>query len=51
MKCPPLLDAAEVDLVADAAAGIVAAGMVGEVPVVTEVAAGCWDFNLTEGWT
>lgn len=47
MKCPPLLGAAEVDQVADVAVAIVA-GMVGEVPVVTEVAAGFWAFNLRE---
>ena len=47
MKCPPLLGAAEVDQVADVAV-VIAAGMVGEVPVVTGGAADFWDFNLTE---
>ena len=42
MKCPPLLGAAEVDQVTDVAVAI-AAGMVGEVPVVTGVAA---DFGI-----
>ena len=43
MKCPPLCFAVEVDRVAGLGGEVV--GMVGEVPVVAEVVAGCWAFN------